>query len=90
MDEDNRFLDDDIFYPLDFKEELEHVVEVEEILEVAYGNKSGFASTSTFGETHFNILYYKSENERNEEGNGRQYGIDNECSNYQEITFQLI
>jgi hypothetical protein len=70
MEEDSKFLDDDYFYLLDFEEELEHAIEMEEILEGPIGSTSGFASTSTFDETYFNISDYESEYKGNEGSDG--------------------
>jgi hypothetical protein len=84
MEEDSKFLGDDFFYLLDFEEELEHVVGIEEILECAIESTSEFASTSTFGEIYFSLLDYESECEGDEEGNkegdGGLHKVDNDPS----------
>ena len=57
------------------------MVGMEEILECAIGSTSGFASTSIFGETYFNISDYESKSEGDEEDekiDGQWQGIDND------------
>jgi hypothetical protein len=82
MEEDSEFLGDDFFYPSDFEEELEYVVEVEEILECAIGSTTEFASTSIFGETYFTLSDYESEcegdKEGDEESDGGLHEVDND------------
>jgi hypothetical protein len=63
-------------------EDLEHVIEVEEILEGAIGSTSRFAPTSTFGETYFNLLNYKFEYEGDEKGDEGWQGINNDPSHF--------
>jgi hypothetical protein len=74
------------FYPSDFEEELELVVGVEEILECAIRSTSEFASSSTFGETHFILSdyesKYKGDEEGDEEGNGGLHEVDNDLSHF--------
>jgi hypothetical protein len=61
---------DDYVYVLDFGEELEYVVEMEELLQDAHGSSTTFASISILEGAYFQHSYSKTENKGDEEDGG--------------------